>query len=922
MSFWEIIETTLLKPLQLVFEVIYMMAYSIIGNPGVAIILLSLVINFLILPLYKRADAMQEEERNMEQRLEKRVAQIKKAFRGEERMMILQTYYRQNGYKPTYVLRSAISLFLQIPFFIAAYQFLSHLQLLNGVSFGPIRDLAQPDNMFTIAGVIINILPIIMTLVNLITCVLFTKGGTFKSKVQLYAMAVFFLVFLYNSPSGLVFYWTLNNVFSMLKAMINKCKNPGKIVRGIFSVAGIGLAVYGLFFYDLATIKRTTFLVGTGIIFQIPLIYALIKNRVNIEMDIEKGKGNKKIFFAGGLFLAVLIGVLIPSSVIKASPQEFVDVNYFYYPIWFIVNSFCLAFGAFVIWAGVFYWLAKPTVKAAFDKAIWLFSGIAVVSYMFFGKNLGLLTPELKYEEGMDFTLISQMLNFAALLIVAVALYFLAKCFAKRVFSLLMVVTIAMGGMSIMNIVSIDRSIAGIQELAVANGEKKPSFSLSKKGKNVIVLMFDRAMAEYVPYFFNEKPELKEKFSGFTNYTNVVSFGKHTNFGLPAVFGGYEYTPYEMNKRKDEPLVKKHNEALKVMPVLFDQNGYDVTVCDPSYANYEVTPDLAIYDEYPDIKAYNTKGKFSSVESKQRLIDNNKRNFFFYGLMKTVPLSLQEILYNQGNYYRSNFSTEDDEIYSGQTITESHVSTGLTPAFMECYNVLDNLPNMTEIKQDKKDNFLMMTNNTTHEMMLLQEPEYVPAQKVDNREFEKNNQDRFTLNGHTLSMEKDLQITHYQINMATMLQMAEWFDYMRENDVYDNTRIILVADHGYGFEHSDKLIFSDGEDLAFFHPLLMVKDFNSSGFEHSEEFMTNGDVPTIASKDLIEDPINPFTGSEISADEKTAHDQYIIGSYEWDVSINNGNMFLPSKWYSVHDNMWNKKNWKVVAEDEVLPGEE
>lgn len=30
--------------------------------------------------------------------------------------MILQTYYRQNHYKPTYVLRSAVSLFLEIPF--------------------------------------------------------------------------------------------------------------------------------------------------------------------------------------------------------------------------------------------------------------------------------------------------------------------------------------------------------------------------------------------------------------------------------------------------------------------------------------------------------------------------------------------------------------------------------------------------------------------------------------------------------------------------------------------------------------------------------------------------------------------------------------------------------------------------------------
>ena len=38
-----------------------------------------------------------------------------------------------------------------------------------------------------------------------------------KSKIQVYAMAAIFLVFLYNSPACLLFYWTLNNLFSLGK---------------------------------------------------------------------------------------------------------------------------------------------------------------------------------------------------------------------------------------------------------------------------------------------------------------------------------------------------------------------------------------------------------------------------------------------------------------------------------------------------------------------------------------------------------------------------------------------------------------------------------------------------------------------------------------------------------------------------------
>ena len=131
-----------------------------------AIIFLSLIMNILVLPLYRRADAMQEASRDIEAKLHDGVAHIKKTFSGDERMMILQTYYRQNNYKPTSALNGSVSLLLEIPFFMAAYQFLSHLEILNGVSLGPIKDLGAPDGLLVIGGVAINVLPFIMTTIN------------------------------------------------------------------------------------------------------------------------------------------------------------------------------------------------------------------------------------------------------------------------------------------------------------------------------------------------------------------------------------------------------------------------------------------------------------------------------------------------------------------------------------------------------------------------------------------------------------------------------------------------------------------------------------------------------------------------------------------------------------------------------------
>ena len=71
MSFWDILGTLLIKPLQLLFEVVFVMANRVVGDPGLAILALSLAMNFLVLPLYRRADAMQEEERETELRLHK-----------------------------------------------------------------------------------------------------------------------------------------------------------------------------------------------------------------------------------------------------------------------------------------------------------------------------------------------------------------------------------------------------------------------------------------------------------------------------------------------------------------------------------------------------------------------------------------------------------------------------------------------------------------------------------------------------------------------------------------------------------------------------------------------------------------------------------------------------------------------------------
>ena len=106
MSFISILYRLIIYPLELLFEVIFRLSEKSVHNPGVSIIVLSLVVNFLVLPLYRRADAMQEEERDISAKMAPWLTHIRKTFKGDERFMMQQTYYRQMGYKQVYVLRS------------------------------------------------------------------------------------------------------------------------------------------------------------------------------------------------------------------------------------------------------------------------------------------------------------------------------------------------------------------------------------------------------------------------------------------------------------------------------------------------------------------------------------------------------------------------------------------------------------------------------------------------------------------------------------------------------------------------------------------------------------------------------------------------------------------------------------------------
>ena len=846
MNIISILYFLLIRPLELIYEFIFSVSYQNSGNAFFSIVILSISVGLLSLPLYNRADKLQQESTVIEKHMKPGKDRIKKAFKGDEQVLLLQAYYKEKHYHPLMILRSSFSLLLQIPFFIAAYRMLSSCIVLRGAPLGPIADLGAPDGLLRIGNAAVNVLPVLMTVINIISGTVYSKGMGLRAKLQLYITALIFLVLLYGSPSGLVLYWTLNNIFSLIKNMIQKLMPKADTKRLIKTHNG----------------KRT---------------YA-------------------KLFILYALCCSFFIGLLIPSEIYSNAAGDLIT-NYNYVRLSdHILISVLISTGIFVIWGGIYYLTLNRSSRTSAVIMIVIFADSAV-NYFGFYDYFGSLNRYLYINSDYDVFSGRSMLNLFVLLIIAVLICILIKNIPSVMTVISVPVLIAVITVSCYNLIKLDNIYDSYAY--VKDQQDYPEIVLSADKPNVVVIMLDRAVGRLTPAIMKERPDILERFDGFTYYENSLSLSIHTNTGSPELFGGYDYTPQAMNLRADDPIPEKHNEAIRVMPVIFGENGYNVTVCDPPYAgDYREIPNLSVYDEYPYINAYITEEILDPYHDDIAANWNSymEDNLFSYSLRLAAPIALRDVIYDNGNFNDLNRSCSDISFFQ-RTPDISHAA-GIDCKFADSYYALSGLSGITRITDDgSSGSFVMIANYSTHESAILEEPSYTPSFTVDNSEYDRLRSVRFEEEG--LEIYTSGEMGQYHTQAAAFAALADWFDQLRQAGVYDNTRIIITSDHGSGY-----YLFGLTEkhgllNLCAFNCLFMVKDFDSTGFTVSDEFITNADTPATAFRDLIDDPVNPFTGNPIvSVSDNTQDLMYFFSSDQNVRQHRNPNLFNVSPWYT------------------------
>ncbi|ACV69423.1 membrane protein insertase YidC [Desulfohalobium retbaense] len=185
--------------------------YSYVGNYGVAIILLTILIKIVFWPLSQKSYKSMEKMK----KLQPMMTQLKEKY-GDDRQKLNEEMMRL--YK-TYKVNPAggcLPMLLQIPVFIALYQALlgaielRHAAFITHVPFTDIiwlADLSAKDPLY--------VTPIVMGATMFLQQKMTpTPGDSTQAKVMMFMPLIFTFIFL-SFPAGLVVYWLVNNVLSI-----------------------------------------------------------------------------------------------------------------------------------------------------------------------------------------------------------------------------------------------------------------------------------------------------------------------------------------------------------------------------------------------------------------------------------------------------------------------------------------------------------------------------------------------------------------------------------------------------------------------------------------------------------------------------------------------------------------------------------
>ncbi len=128
--------------------------------------------------------------------------------------------YREHKINPA---AGCLPLLITFPIFIAFNSVLRTAAEMRFAGFFWIHDMAAPDTIAHLASFPINPLPLMMSATTMLQMRIMPSPTTDSSqRMMMQVMPLMMLGFFYTMPSGMILYWTCNNLFTILQQWLNK----------------------------------------------------------------------------------------------------------------------------------------------------------------------------------------------------------------------------------------------------------------------------------------------------------------------------------------------------------------------------------------------------------------------------------------------------------------------------------------------------------------------------------------------------------------------------------------------------------------------------------------------------------------------------------------------------------------------------
>lgn len=322
--------------------------------------------------------------------------------------------------------------------------------------------------------------------------------------------------------------------------------------------------------------------------------------------------------------------------------------------------------------------------------------------------------------------------------------------------------------------------------LAIQTGAYKPSGYLSSTyegiedystDKNVVILMLDSVDGNDFSRILNEDSSHAEELRDFTYFDNATAAYSYTFYSTAFILSGEWY-------ENAVPFAKYRSQALQDSPLFskLEAEGYQMGLYTP-----DATVDIA-----------NNSGRFINMR------DDNPAVGSKLGLAKTV-LQMAGVKYAPLDCKRFCYTlpTDLDLLKAGGGDSTSLYTWRMTEFYWLTKEFTDYLPHFATVEQPTFK-FIHLEGGHSDFKYL---PDLNPATGAD--------------------------ATYDNMLRASLFTVENYLDMLREKGVYDNTAIVILADHGYNVDPETQVV----DRYYHQHGVVLAK-----GFGENHDFVTD-DAP-------------------------------------------------------------------------------